>query len=149
MRSRTRRLAGGALLLAVTVSACSSPAAREPAGGGAGGVCPPPQIVVEPTRVAAGAEITVRGTAMMDGCGDAMDMDKDGNLLDVGPPDPLVAIEIVLVRDDRTEPLAIADADADGTFDVVARIPPDAAPGTARVSAKVRHAEPATVVIVD
>lgn len=86
--------------------------------------CAAPSVDVDPSSVAAGGVVEVRGTGFGDACNDT------------GGPGPVLGgaqdgIEVRLVDTDVSTVLAQVDADCDYAFAVRVQIPREAAPGSA------------------
>jgi hypothetical protein len=117
-----------ALVIAVgAVAACS------PEGSAEQG-CEAPHVLVAPATVSPGDEVTIRGTAMVDGCADAIEMDEDGKVISHETQSPLASLEVVYRAQDMERVLAAVDADERGSFEIMVRIPQESPPGHAEVS---------------
>ena len=103
--------------------ATGAPAAGK---GEAATVCPSPSIEAVPARAAAGAGFRLRGHNFSPRCGQLT---------------PLRDVGIFFHQDGKTWKLAILGADRARTFDTRLRVPKDAEPGRATVSANVRSGE--------
>jgi hypothetical protein len=139
----TVRTLGTALLLLAAVAACSP---EEPTSAAA--ACAAPHLTVTPTTVAAGGQVTVTGTAMQDGCADAIGMDEDGNVTHQETETPFTAVDVTY-RSGDTEPVVLTTVDADeqSMFEVVVTIPADAPHGPAEIHAGPEWVEPAALEV--
>lgn len=143
---RTKAMAVGAAALVVTGSTAACVA--EDSVGESSAACAAPSVTVEPATVSPGDEVTVRGTAMMDGCADSMEMDEDGNVISRETAVPFAGLDLVYHAADMERVLTTVDADERGSFEVTARIPQDSPLGRAEVGVGPVPAERAQLEVV-
>ncbi len=113
--------------LAVMSLVCLASAGCALVGAHSEASCAAPMIEVEPTHAAPGGEFRVHGEAFGRGCDDV------GPVFD--PSKPVQNIRIVFHQGSREWELATVDADRRLELDARLRVPPDAEPGRASVTA--------------
>ncbi|MBI4729950.1 MAG: hypothetical protein HY775_10720 [Acidobacteria bacterium] len=106
-------------------------------------MCPAPTISVRPDRGRPGSSFSVEGQYFFVGCNDVM---LGGQTPEREPADRGIRIEFV--QGARSWHLRTVDADSEYRFDVRARVPRDAGPGTALVRASGRNGTPTQEFIV-
>ncbi len=143
MESSGRKLAGWLVLVAIPVAACA-----EETVGSSAPACEAAILRVEPASVARGEELTLSGTAFMDGCADSCSVDEDTGHQSCEAASPYRGITVELLPDDG-EPVELTrvDADEDGAFTVEVTVPADAPEGRASITTDVVSGEPVEVTI--
>ncbi len=100
------------------------------------GQCAGPSLEVEPARAAPGEPFQVRGENFFKGCDDTGSDETEK---------PRRNVRVVFVQGDQRWKLATVDANRNFAFDAKLKVPADAAPGRAVVSAKLRSQGPYTL----
>lgn len=135
-----------ALVLTGAVTGCSGRFRLEERDSSA--ACAAPAVSVEPATAQPGDEVTVRGEAMVDGCADAISVDKHGNQTPNETESPITSIDVILRTGEFDIVLATVDADANGKFEIAVVVPEGTPTGTAQVSTDVEFTEPDQLEVV-
>jgi len=110
--------------------------------------CAAPFVTVEPAATRPGEQVTVHGSAMIDGCADAIGVDEHGNQTPNETESPITSIDVVLNTGDMKRVLATVDADEQGEFEVTVVVPEATPTGSAQISTDVDFTEPAELQVV-
>lgn len=139
-----RRLAGCLALAAISVAACVEDTVVSGAPA-----CEAPSLRVDPASVARGEELTLRGSAFMDGCADSCGVDEGTGHQSCETASPHRGITVELLPDDgQPVELTQVDADEDGAFTIEVTVPADAPEGRASITTDVVSSGPVEVAIL-